>query len=177
MRSRNGKERARAVAEGTLTPRPPAGKILTWEAARTWRQSVAGRVAFTNGVFDLLHPGHIDILTAARSKGDHLVVGVNTDDSTKRLKGPDRPVRNEAERAFVLAALETVDAVVLFGEDTPLELVLSLRPDVIVKGGDYTVGTIVGAREVQAWGGEAVVIPLTPGQSTTSIVEKLSGRE
>jgi len=104
-------------------------------------------------------------------------VGVNTDDSTKRLKGPDRPVRNEAERAFVLAALETVDAVVLFGEDTPLELVLSLRPDVIVKGGDYTVSTIVGAREVQAWGGEAVVIPLTPGQSTTSIIDRLSGRE
>lgn len=131
---------------------------------------------FTNGVFDLLHPGHIDLLLAARSRGDALIVGVNTDASVRRLKGPSRPVRNEAERAFVLAALEMVDCVVMFEEDTPLDLVLALKPDVIVKGGDYTVDTIVGAREVQEWGGEAVVIPLTPGQSTTSIIEKLSGR-
>lgn len=131
---------------------------------------------FTNGVFDLLHPGHIDLLLAARSRGDALIVGVNTDASVRRLKGPSRPVRNDAERAFVLAALEMVDCVVMFEEDTPLDLVLALKPDVIVKGGDYTVDTIVGAREVQEWGGEAVVIPLTPGQSTTSIIEKLSGR-
>ena len=177
MLSRSGDQTARVIEEGTLIPRPPAGKILAWQAARTWRQSVAGRVVFTNGVFDLLHPGHIDVLTAARSRGDHLVVGLNSDASTKRLKGPARPLRNEAERALVLAALEAVDAVVIFGEDTPLELVVALHPDVIVKGGDYTVSTIVGAREVQAWGGEAVVVPLTPGQSTTSIIDKLSGRE
>ena len=149
---------------------------MRWDGARAWRASVKGRVVFTNGVFDLLHPGHIDLLVAARSRGDALVVGLNTDASVKRLKGPSRPVRNEAERALVLAALEMVDCVVMFDEDTPLDLVLALKPDVIVKGGDYTVDTIVGAREVQEWGGEAVVIPLTPGQSTTSIIEKLSGR-
>lgn len=131
---------------------------------------------FTNGVFDLIHPGHVDVLSAARSYGDSLVVGLNTDASVKRLKGPDRPVRSEAERAYVLAALEAVDAVVLFDEDTPIELVKALEPDVIAKGGDYTEDTIVGAREVKARGGEVVVIPLTPGQSTTSIIEKLSGR-
>jgi D-beta-D-heptose 7-phosphate kinase/D-beta-D-heptose 1-phosphate adenosyltransferase len=133
-------------------------------------------VVFTNGVFDLLHPGHVDILTAARARGDALVVGVNTDASVKRLKGPDRPVRNEIERAYVLAAVESVDCVVLFEQDTPLELVVELKPDVIAKGGDYSVDTIVGAREVVQWGGEAVVIPLTPGQSTTSIIEKLRDR-
>ena len=132
-----------------------------------------GRVVFTNGVFDLLHPGHVDVLTAARSRGDALIVGVNTDGSVRRLKGPSRPVRNEVERAYVLAALESVDCVVLFEQDTPLELVVELKPDVIAKGGDYSVDTIVGAREVVRWGGEAIVIPLTPGQSTTSIIEKL----
>lgn len=149
---------------------------MTWDEARSWRSARAGRVVFTNGVFDLLHSGHVDVLTAARARGDALVVGLNTDDSVRRLKGPGRPVRNELERAYVLAALESVDCVVLFGEDTPLDLVLALRPDVIAKGGDYAVETIVGAREVREWGGEAVVIPLTPGQSTTSIIEKLSDR-
>jgi D-beta-D-heptose 7-phosphate kinase/D-beta-D-heptose 1-phosphate adenosyltransferase len=150
---------------------------MTWGDAREWRSSVPGRVVFTNGVFDLLHGGHIDVLTAARARGDHLVVGLNSDASVKRLKGPGRPVRNEAERAFVLAALEAVDCVVIFAEDTPLELVLELKPDVIVKGGDYNESTIVGAREVASWGGEVAVIPLTPGQSTTSIIEKLSDRK
>ena len=150
---------------------------MTRSDAVEWRASVRGRVVFTNGVFDLLHPGHIDVLTEARARGDHLVVGLNTDASVKRLKGPARPVRTEAERAYVLAALEAVDCVVLFPEDTPLELVLELKPDVIVKGGDYSEGTIVGAREVVAWGGEVVVIPLTPGQSTTSIIENLSDRK
>jgi D-beta-D-heptose 7-phosphate kinase/D-beta-D-heptose 1-phosphate adenosyltransferase len=149
---------------------------MTWDDARQWRASVGGRVVFTNGVFDLLHPGHVDVLTAARSHGDALIVGLNTDDSVRRLKGPDRPVRTESERAYVLAALEAVDCVVLFAQDTPLELVLALKPDVIVKGGDYSHDTIVGAREVKEWGGEAVVVPLTPGQSTTSIIEKLGGR-
>lgn len=132
-----------------------------------------GKVVFTNGVFDLLHPGHIDILTRSRSLGDALVVGINTDASVKRLKGESRPIRNEAERAYVLAALEAVDRVVLFDEDTPLELIKALKPDVIAKGGDYTVETIVGAREVQGWGGRVEVVPLTPGHSTTSIIQKL----
>jgi D-beta-D-heptose 7-phosphate kinase/D-beta-D-heptose 1-phosphate adenosyltransferase len=137
---------------------------------------VSGRLVFTNGVFDLIHPGHVDILFAARSRGDALVVGLNSDDSVRRLKGPERPVRSESERAYVLAALEAVDAVVVFEQDTPLDLVKTLRPDVIAKGGDYSESTIVGAREVREWGGQVEIIPLTPGQSTTSIIEKLSGR-
>jgi len=138
---------------------------------------VRGRLAFTNGVFDLLHPGHVDVLTSARAQGEALIVGLNSDASVRRLKGPDRPVRSEAERAYVLAALECVDAVVVFDQDTPLELVSLLTPDVIVKGGDYTPDTIVGAREVHARGGRVVVVPLTPGQSTTRIIEKLRHRE
>jgi rfaE bifunctional protein nucleotidyltransferase chain/domain len=134
-------------------------------------------VAFTNGVFDLLHPGHVDVLTGARVAGDALVVGLNSDASVRRLKGPGRPVRSEAERAYVLAALECVDAVVVFDQDTPLELVTCLEPDVIVKGGDYTPDSIVGAREVRARGGQVVVIPTTPGQSTTAIIERLRGRK
>jgi rfaE bifunctional protein nucleotidyltransferase chain/domain len=102
---------------------------------------------------------------------------MNTDASVRRLKGPGRPVRNEAERAYVLAAMESVDIVVLFDEDTPMELVRQVRPDVIVKGGDYTRESIVGAREVEEWGGETVIVPLTPGQSTTSIIDKLSDKE
>ncbi len=157
--------------------RIPSAKIAaSWDHARAQRQSIAGKVVFTNGVFDLLHSGHVDVLTAARSHGDALIVGLNSDASVKRLKGPDRPIRNQAERAHVLAALEAVDLVVIFDDDTPLELVLALRPDVIVKGGDYTLDSVVGAREVQSWGGEAIVVPLTPGQSTASIIERLSGR-
>ena len=143
--------------------------------ARDWRAATRGRVVFTNGVFDLLHPGHVDVLVAARRQGDALVVGLNSDASVRRLKGPERPVRSEAERAYVLAALEAVDAVVLFEQDTPLDLVVALEPDVIVKGGDYSERTIVGAAQVRARGGTVVVVPLTPGQSTTSIIEKLRG--
>ena len=150
---------------------------MTWRDARAWRERARGRVVFTNGVFDLLHPGHVDVLTGARREGEHLVVGINSDASVRRLgKGPERPVRSEAERAYVLAALEAVDVVTLFEQDTPLELVTMLQPDVIVKGGDYTPDTIVGATVVRARGGEVVVIPLTPGQSTTSIIEKLRAR-
>jgi len=130
-------------------------------------------VVFTNGVFDLLHPGHVDVLVQARARGAALVVGVNSDASVKRIKGPSRPICAEADRAYVLAALESVDVVVVFEQDTPLELVRALQPDVIVKGGDYTVDTVVGAREVIAGGGEVVIIPLTPGGSTTAIVERL----
>ena len=131
-------------------------------------------MAFTNGVFDLLHPGHIDILTAARNSADALVVGINSDDSVRRLKGPTRPVRTDAERAYILGALECVDLVVIFPDDTPLNLVRHLRPDVIVKGGDYSEDTIVGAAEVKSWGGRVLVVPLTPGHSTTAIIRKLS---
>jgi D-beta-D-heptose 7-phosphate kinase/D-beta-D-heptose 1-phosphate adenosyltransferase len=132
-------------------------------------------VVFTNGVFDLLHPGHVDVLLGARRCGDALIVALNSDASVRRLKGPDRPVRSEAERAYVIAAFESVDCVVLFEEDTPLELVRALRPDVLVKGGDYTESTIVGAAEVRGWGGEVRVVPLTPGQSTTNIIQALRG--
>lgn len=149
---------------------------MTPEAAREWRRR-SGRVVFTNGVFDLLHPGHVDILFAARALGDALVVGVNTDASVTRLKGPTRPVRSDADRAYVLAALECVDAVVCFAEDTPLDLIRALVPDVLVKGGDYTMETVVGSREVIEGGGEVVIIPLTPGQSTTGIVERLRAGE
>lgn len=149
---------------------------MTWEDARRWRSSARGRVVFTNGVFDLLHPGHVDILVGARSRGDALVVGLNSDASVRRLKGPERPVRSESERAYVLAAFAAVDAVVVFEEDTPLSLITYLHPDVLAKGGDYTPDTMVGAREVQDWGGEIAIIPLTHGQSTTRILEKLRGR-
>lgn len=151
----------------------PAAKVMDWEQARAWREMVRGRLVFTNGVFDLLHPGHVDVLLGARRQGDALVVGLNTDASVKRLKGPERPLRSTAERSYVLAALAMVDAVVPFDADTPLELIVHLRPDVLVKGGDYSEATIVGAREVRSWGGDVVVVPLTPGQSTTRIIEKL----
>lgn len=150
-----------------------ASRIMTWKEAAAWRQRVRGRLVFTNGVFDLLHPGHIDVLAEARAQGDALLVGLNSDDSVRRLKGPKRPVRSEAERAYVLAALSDVDAVVAFSEDTPLELIRHLRPDVLVKGGDYEPATVVGRDDVESWGGRVVIVPLRPGQSTTSIIEKL----
>jgi len=155
----------------------PAQKILSLDDAARWRRARAGRVVFTNGVFDLLHPGHIDLLVGARQRGDALIVAINSDASVRRLKGPERPVRSEAERAYVLAALAAVDAVVVFEEDTPLEAVRALAPDVIVKGGDYREDTIVGAADVRARGGDVVVIPLTPGQSTTGIITKLRGQQ
>lgn len=151
----------------------PASKVMALADAVAWRAAAAGRVVFTNGVFDLLHPGHVAVLVGARRTGDLLVVGVNSDTSVRRLKGPDRPVRTEIERAYVLAALAMVDAVVIFSEDTPFELIMALRPDVLVKGGDYTESTIVGANEVRAWGGNVAIIPLIPGQSTTSIIQRL----
>jgi D-beta-D-heptose 7-phosphate kinase/D-beta-D-heptose 1-phosphate adenosyltransferase len=129
---------------------------------------------FTNGVFDLLHPGHVEVLEAARRLGDALVVGVNSDASARRLgKGPGRPVQPAEARARVLAGLAAVDRVVLFEEDTPLALIESLAPDVLVKGGDYTRETIVGADFVESRGGAVYAIPLLPGQSTTAIVERL----
>jgi len=149
---------------------------MSWERAREWRKTVNGRVVFTNGVFDLLHPGHVDVLVGARRRGDALIVGVNSDASVKRLKGPTRPVRSAPERCYVLAALAAVDCVVVFEEDTPFELIKVVRPNALVKGGDYTEASIVGAPEVRSWGGDVIVIPLTPGHSTTSTIERLRGQ-
>jgi rfaE bifunctional protein nucleotidyltransferase chain/domain len=160
------------LSTGLIDPR---NKVLDWRQAAVWRAQATGRVVFTNGVFDLLHPGHVDVLLGARRLGDVLIVGVNTDASVKRLKGPERPVRTAAERSYVLAALGMVDAVVAFDQDTPLELIAHLHPDVLVKGGDYAPETIVGASQVRSWGGAVVVVPLTPGQSTTSIIQRLRG--
>jgi D-beta-D-heptose 7-phosphate kinase/D-beta-D-heptose 1-phosphate adenosyltransferase len=129
---------------------------------------------FTNGVFDLLHTGHVALLEAARAEGVALVVGVNTDASVRRLgKGSERPLVPEGERVRLLAALAAVDCVVLFEEDTPLALIDHLRPDVLVKGADYTREAIVGAAEVEGWGGRVVQVPLVAGKSTTDLVRKL----
>ena len=130
------------------------------------------RVVFTNGVFDILHAGHTTYLEAARALGDVLVVGLNTDESVRRLKGPERPINSEQDRAMVLAALRSVDHVVLFADDTPLGLIESIVPDVLVKGGDYTRQTIVGADVVEAHGGRVVTIPLVEGRSTTGIINR-----
>jgi len=149
-------------------------KIRTSEAAATWRGGQRGRVVFTNGVFDLLHAGHVALLEAARAEGDVLVVGVNSDASVRRLgKGPDRPLVPEGERARVLAALAAVDCVVLFDEDTPLALIRRLHPDVLVKGADYAREAIVGAAEVEGWGGRVVRVPLVEGKSTTALLRNL----
>ncbi len=156
-----------------MTPSSPLDHIRSWEDAARWRATLRGRVVFTNGVFDLLHPGHVDVLLGARACGDVLIVGLNSDASVKRLKGPKRPVRSEADRAYVVAALDMVDCVAVFGQDTPLELIQLLQPDVIVKGGDYHPDTVVGADETRARGGEVVIIPLTPGHSTTATIAKL----
>ncbi len=156
-----------------------AAKIMDWEEARrTVRQvQTEGRkVVFTNGCFDLLHVGHIRYLQAAKALGDFLVLGLNDDASVRRLgKGPGRPLTPQAERAEILAALACVDAVVIFNQDTPLELILTLRPDILVKGGDYTPENIVGRPEVLSWGGEVHVIPFVPGKSTSSLINRIRG--
>lgn len=131
------------------------------------------RIVFTNGCFDLLHPGHIHVLVQARALGDVLVVGLNSDASIKRLKGRKRPILNDRERAVILAALEAVDYVTVFDEDTPRALILLLRPDILVKGGDWRTETVVGKEDVEAWGGEVVLIPYQPGTSTTHIIERV----
>lgn len=133
------------------------------------------KVVFTNGVFDLLHTGHITYLNKAAALGGKLVIGLNTDSSVKRLKGPERPVNDENSRALLLAALFFVDAVVLFDEDTPLNLITQLMPDILVKGADYNIDNIVGAKEVIANGGDVKTIDFVEGFSSTSIIQKIKG--
>jgi rfaE bifunctional protein nucleotidyltransferase chain/domain len=140
--------------------------------SRGWRLN-GKKIAFTNGCFDILHEGHIFSLSQAAKEADYLIVGVNSDASTKRLKGDERPVNNEKSRALILASLVMVDAVVLFEEDTPLTLITTLLPDVIVKGGDYTIEQIVGSKEIIANGGRVVINPIVQGFSTTGILEKI----
>lgn len=149
---------------------PDLAGLLTALAPRRRRGE---RVVFTNGCFDLLHPGHVALLEAARDLGDLLVVGLNSDESVTRLKGPSRPILAQGERATILAALRAVDYVVVFGEDTPLSLVRALRPDVLVKGGDWPPDRIVGRDDVEGWGGRVVTVPLVAGRSTTALAEKI----
>jgi D-beta-D-heptose 7-phosphate kinase/D-beta-D-heptose 1-phosphate adenosyltransferase len=136
-----------------------------------WREAGL-RIGFTNGCFDLLHPGHIRVLAEARAACDRLVVGINSDASARRLKGPGRPVQDEMARAEVLAALEAVDLVALFDEDTPLALIRSVRPQVLVKGADYKREDVVGRELVEAAGGEVILVELLPEHSTTRLVER-----
>jgi D-beta-D-heptose 7-phosphate kinase/D-beta-D-heptose 1-phosphate adenosyltransferase len=149
--------------------------VLTSEEAAAFVRAArerGQRVVFTNGVFDLLHPGHVRYLAAARAHGDVLIVAINTDRSVRANKGPSRPVTPERERAEILEALEVVDAVVLFDEETPQAIVDRLRPDVLVKGADWAANAIVGRETVEAGGGKVVRVPIEPGWSTSAIIER-----
>ena len=151
-------------------------KIIPFNKATNWanvRRLLSKTIAFTNGCFDILHEGHIYSLSQAAKEADYLIVGVNADSSVKKIKGDNRPINNEHARTLILASLLLVDAVVVFEEDTPLELIKKIMPDVLVKGGDYTVETIVGAKEVIANGGRVVINPLLENLSTTGIIEKI----
>lgn len=154
-------------------------KILPWETALNIRRLLAGRAlkaVFTNGCFDLLHPGHLRYLHEARAQGDFLFVGLNSDASVAALKGPARPICPQEVRAEMLAGLSVVDAVVVFDQPTPLALINHLRPDVLVKGGDWPLETLVGRREVESWGGRALTIALAEGFSTTSLINQIKER-
>jgi len=158
-----------------MTPAHPHDKVLSVPAMlHRFARPRTGTLVFTNGCFDLLHRGHIEYLYAARALGDALVIGINTDDSVSRLKGPGRPVTPEEDRAIVLAGLGCVDAVTLFEEDTPRELISVLLPDVLVKGGDYTPDQVVGKHEVETAGGRVVIIPFLQGRSTTATLERIA---
>jgi rfaE bifunctional protein nucleotidyltransferase chain/domain len=145
------------------------------EHINTWR-SQGRKIVFTNGCFDLLHLGHVDYLEKARQFGDKLVLGLNTDASISRIKGPSRPLQDEMSRARVMASLLFIDAVVLFNEDTPLELIKAVQPDILVKGDDYTIESIVGHEVVLGRGGEVKTVSLVKGYSTTSIVKKIENQ-
>jgi rfaE bifunctional protein nucleotidyltransferase chain/domain len=158
--------------------RPDRAHVLSRREAAAFAEELrgrAGRVVFTNGVFDLLHPGHVRYLQQARAQGDALIVGVNADASVRRNKGEARPINPEAERAELVAALACVDAVVLFDEDTPAAIVHELQPDVLVKGADWPADQIVGRDTVEARGGRVVRIPVEQGFSTTAIIERIRG--
>jgi D-glycero-beta-D-manno-heptose 1-phosphate adenylyltransferase len=131
------------------------------------------KIVFTNGCFDILHEGHVFSLCQAAKEGDVLIIGINSDASTKRLKGPSRPVNNENSRALIIASLIVTDAVIIFEEDTPLQLITAVMPDTIVKGGDYTIEQVAGAKEVIANGGRVVINPIIQGFSTTDIINKI----
>jgi len=161
---------ARAVDRSSDAKIVELGDAL--ERIDVWRQKGA-RIGFTNGCFDLVHPGHVALLTAARAGCDRLVVGLNTDASVKRLKGPERPMQNEQVRAIVLAALSAVDLVVLFGEETPEKLIEAIRPDILVKGADYKIDQVVGAGFVQGYGGKVLLVDLKPGHSTTDTIRRI----
>ena len=153
-------------------------KIMTVAEAKLMMAAlrVTGKkVSFTNGCFDILHPGHLFSLKQAAAEADYLIVGLNSDASIKKLKGPSRPINNTESRAIVLANLIVVDAVVVFEEETPLELIKALLPDVMVKGGDYTIDQVVGGKEVMANGGKVIINPIVEGFSTTSLIEKMKG--
>jgi D-beta-D-heptose 7-phosphate kinase/D-beta-D-heptose 1-phosphate adenosyltransferase len=157
-----------------MLPRPES-KIMSLqqlqERVQQWRNEGLA-VVFTNGCFDLLHIGHVSLLDDARREGDRLIVAINSDASVSRLKGPSRPIVPEHARARILAALAAVDAVVVFNEPTPLELMNAIRPDVIVKGGDYAANEIVGASEVRSWGGRVKIVPFVEGFSTTQLIAR-----
>lgn len=142
-------------------------RVVQWKA-------LGRTVAFTNGVFDIIHQGHIYSLTRAAAEADHLVVGINSDNSVKRLKGEKRPVNSQDSRAMVMASLVMADGVCIFEEDTPLELIKDIMPDVIIKGGDYTVDQVAGAKEVIAAGGRVVINPILEGFSTTGIIDRIN---
>ncbi|MDX8381433.1 MAG: D-glycero-beta-D-manno-heptose 1-phosphate adenylyltransferase [Ghiorsea sp.] len=150
--------------------------LLSWEEAEKqstlWKDQ-GKKVVFTNGCFDLLHPGHIQYLADARALGDVLVLGLNADDSISRLKGSSRPINNLEDRAAMLMGLKSVDAVVAFEEDTPQKLISLLLPDALVKGGDYNTDDIVGAKEVRACGGEVIVVPFLKGYSSSKLIERI----
>lgn len=139
-------------------------------------QNVGKKIVFTNGCFDILHRGHVTYLNEAKKLGDLLVVGVNSDASVKRLKGPDRPINNEIDRSYVLSQLKSVDFTEIFTEDTPLNLILKVRPLILVKGGDWKIDQIVGAKEVVSWGGEVYSLNFVDGYSTTSVIQKISSK-
>ena len=149
----------------------PQQKILTVTQFSQFSNDLQN-VVFTNGCFDIIHAGHIDYLSKARNLGDVLVVGLNGDESVRRLKGPQRPINDVDARSKVLASLFFVDYVIVFEEDTPLNLIKSVRPDILVKGGDYTRDTVVGADFVESYGGKVVILPFLKGYSTTSILNK-----
>lgn len=154
------------IAEKIFTRDELVRQVMRWRL-------LGKRIVFTNGCFDILHAGHLEVLSKAAEAGNILVVGLNANASVSRLKGPQRPVNSESFRTMMMASLQIVDAVCVFEEDTPLELITAIQPDVLVKGGDYTPDTIVGADVVTKRGGQVLVVPIVQGYSTTGIIEKI----